>query len=210
MKRLVSLTAKKGRSNLFVAAFEDGETREYLADTLLKFHFTSGTEIDEQVLEEAEGFNQQLLAREAAWRLINHRPRTQLELIRALRKKKFPESLCRSIVDDFTKKNYVNDDRFAKTFATERKRKLEGPMKIRWELSSRGIERETAEREAELTHDDALASAVALLQKWNKRTKPEDQRKRAAAAARFLAGKGHTPDICWEAVRKVLREYDDA
>jgi len=78
-------------------------------------------------------------AREAALRLLTYRDRSCSELIHRLQMKGFTSKEIEQVIRELKDLNYLDDERFAFTFARQRKDSGYGPVRIRWELKEKGV-----------------------------------------------------------------------
>lgn len=208
--RVVRVSPKKRRPNIYVVEFDDGESLDVRVEIAQQFCLYTDAILDEEQLLRILRADEELRCRDAAWRLLNHRPRSSRELERGLRQRKFSQEIVRNIVSLFVDRGYVDDTAFAKLFAEERLRKKDGPRLIEQELKKRGLGAEEIQEARELLGgtEEQGEAARELLVKWNRRSKPEDQRKRRMAAAAFLARRGYDSDVVWATVRDVLGSED--
>jgi len=97
---------------------------------------------------------------DVAWKLLNHRDRTEAELVRAFLKARIEPELAEEVLGELRESGYVDDGRFA-----EDRRRLDawGTDRIERRLSELGVAREQiAAALGEGGHDE-LEAAVALL-----------------------------------------------
>lgn len=85
-------------------------------------------EIDESAAVEA-----------AAVRLLAMREHSRQEMRRKLVARFNEQVLIETVLDDLERRRYLSDERFAEAYVNERSRKGYGPLRIRAELSERGI-----------------------------------------------------------------------
>jgi len=100
--------------------------------------------------------------REAALRLLARREHSFSELKRKLKRKGWPASDVEAVVQDLADAGLQSDSRFAESYARSRAEKAYGPLRIRAELSERGIDRALVERALAELQIDWLAQAA----KW--------------------------------------------
>lgn len=209
--QIVSLKPKKKAPNTFVLEFEEAPPLPLHLEVVARFSLYQGAFVDSRVLEEAIALDEEVRCREAAWRLLSLRPRTCQELIRALRQRRFLRPTVEALVAELAGKGFLNDEQYARQFVEERTRKRHGPRLIEQELRQRGLPPQAAQEAVAEARDPERerGDARALLEKWNRRSKPEEPRKRAQAAAQFLARKGYESDLIWEVVRQVIRGTEE-
>lgn len=115
-----------------------------------------------------------------------------------LREEEVEEILSDLIVEDF-----VNEERFAKTFAGGKFRlKKWGKKKIKHELKKRKISPYCVEKAMEEIDDDIYRTTMTELiaKKWEKTSGRIPSRK--SAVVRYLMGKGYEPGLVWELINK--------
>lgn len=100
--------------------------------------------------------------REAALRLLARREHSFIELQRKLKRKGWPSTAVDAVVQDLADAGLQSDQRFAESYARSRAEKAYGPLRIRAELSERGIDRGLLERTLAELQTDWLAQAA----KW--------------------------------------------
>lgn len=81
-----------------------------------------------------------------AVRLLGSREHTRRELGRKLNARHAGSDLVESVLDDLEQRGLLSDERFAENYVDQRSRKGYGPLRIRAELSERGVEQEIAAR----------------------------------------------------------------
>ena len=211
-RRTSRIERRKGSLPLFRIHFEGhDDVAELHQEVALRNHLVQGRDLDEQEWSRIVTEDQTQRCHEAAWRLLNHRPRAAGELKQSLRQRKFPSAIAEQVVTSLIEKGFLNDERFAQQLVTERKRRLDGPRRIKQELKKRGLSEEIMAEVAEDlgSREEQLESASELLLKWNKRSKPTDLSKRRQSAAAFLARRGYGGEVVWQAVKDVISAPQD-
>ncbi len=138
-------------------------------------------------------------AQHAAIRLLASREHSRLELIRKLIKRGWSSDQSESVVDDLVAQGLQSDQRFAESFVRSRAQKAHGPVRIRAELSERGLERSEIERALQAESLDWLAIAS----RWYERrygSDPVTDHKERGRRQQALARRGFTSDIVRELV----------
>ncbi len=140
-------------------------------------------------------------ALDAGYRHLGKRDRTEAEVRRHLAAKDFDETSIDGAVEALIRQGYLDDARYAKTFAEDR-RALDdwGPERIERRLLALGIAPELV-GSAVSDRDAAgeLEAAVALLHR-RFREIPATDRERERALG-MLARKGYALDLAYDAVR---------
>ena len=140
-------------------------------------------------------------ALDAGYRHLGKRDRTEAEVRRHLAAKDFDEPSIDGAVEALIRQGYLDDARYAKTFAEDR-RALDdwGPERIERRLLALGIAPElvgSAVRDRDAAGE--LEAAVALLHR-RFREIPATDRERERALG-MLARKGYALDLAYDAVR---------
>jgi len=209
MPRVVSLKANK-RTRAVTITFDEGPALELHHDTAAEFSLHEGDELDETRLQEIVRRDGAVRCRAAAWRLLSIRPRSRRELETALRQRRFLRTDIEAVLTDLGERQFVDDSEFARQFVENRVRRRQGGRLIAQELRHKGVADADARPHLEGARDSDRDRETMreLLTRWNRRSKPEDPRKRAAAAAAFLARRGFDSQLVWEAVRAFFRQAE--
>lgn len=143
-------------------------------------------------------------AKNAAYRYLTYRPRSQGEVEKKLREKEFDPTVIRTVLADLTRLGYINDMQFAAQWASARVRlRGLGRRRIAQELRNKGISRAIIQDALSGVFEDSSEADIAR-READKRLKnlgrfgPEVRRRRLAG---FLERKGFSADI----IRTILR-----
>lgn len=133
---------KKGRFSLFI----DGEFKLSVDDvTLTEKHISVGKTLTEQELEEIISASDLRRAKEKAFSLLNYRDHSKKELFDKI-KRTSSEEAAEAALDRMEELGYINDQSYAVRLASDLFNiKLYGPVKVKYELSRRGINNEYIE-----------------------------------------------------------------
>jgi len=129
----------------------------------------------------------------AAVRLLARREHSRLELKRKLSQRRFDATLIDAVIDKLESERLQSDERFAESFVRTRAERGQGPLRIRAELSQRGVEDAEAEAALEGCECDWAASAVVIRRQRFGAELPETYEERARQA-RFLQQRGFAMD----------------
>lgn len=111
-------------------------------------------------------------ARDAALRLLTHRPRSEAE-VRTRLAQRFPDQVVERALESLREQSFINDVEFAKLWTESRdNHNPRSAATIRRELVSKGVEQATAER-AVADVDDA-ESAYRVASKFSRRLAESD------------------------------------
>ncbi len=206
--RIVSIRQKSSRSARLVLAFDpERASLELAPDVVAEARLAPGDQIDEERISELIARDTLIRCRERAWALLARKPRSRTELRRALLQRKFPAKTIDATLDRIEELGHLDDANFARQFVDQHAMTgKSGPRLVREQLAAKGVAREVVEKAVAPLNDreHQEANARTLLEKWNRRSKPEDLRKRQQAAAGWLMRRGFDPDIVWELVREVV------
>lgn len=197
------ITAVEPRRRGLSALYIDGEYAVQLdTQTLVEHRVGAGTELDDEALRELIDSSSERRAREKALRLLSYREHSRKELKEKIGRSCDPAAAERA-VERMTELGLVDDLRFARQYA--HKLLLEKKMTRRaalFELSRKGVDRETAEAVLEEFDVDCRANIRSLIDKKYPRIQDETIKRRAVAALQRLG-------YSWEDIRSVLREYEE-
>ncbi|MBV2131569.1 recombination regulator RecX [Pseudomonas sp. MAP12] len=141
--------------------------------------------------------------RRAAMDLLARREHSRAELTRKLRQRGAAVELIDSALERLSEEGLLSDERFLESFIRSRAQAGYGPLRIRDELSQRGLPRAIVER---ALADSPIEWAANLRELWRRRfaALPVDARERAKQG-RFLLYRG----FAHEAVSRLLRGGDE-
>ncbi|EWH01349.1 regulatory protein RecX [Halomonas sp. BC04] len=148
--------------------------------------------------------------REDAIRLLARREYSRAELVERLAAKGHDAAAIGDCLDALAEQGLQSDSRFAESFLRSRVARGQGPLKIRGELSRRGIDRATLEAAfAEAEEVDWFALACdSLARRFDG---PGDSPRERARRERFLASRGfdfehlrHALDHAWNSTQDSL------
>ena len=190
---------RKGLSALFI----DGEFAMNLdTQALLENRFDVGREIDDEDLKEIIELSNERRAKEKALWLISYRSHSKKELTDKIRRTCDNDS-AEKAVERMEELGLVNDEEFARQYA--RKLLIQKKMTKRtalFELSRKGIDKETAEAVLDEIDVDYRENIREIIEKKYKNIQDEKIKRRAVAALQRL-GYG------WDDIKAVLYEYEE-
>lgn len=125
----------------------------------------------------------------AAVRLLAMREHSRQEIRRKLAARFNEQGLIEEVLDDLERRRYLSDERFAEAYVNERSRKGYGPLRIRAELSERGI---AAGLSARWLDDGAFDWAEVLTEAATRKfgAEPAADLRSLAKRGRFLEQRG--------------------
>lgn len=191
---------KKGLSAVYI----DGEYAMRLDSfTLAKAGIKIGAEIDDDALCELISESNLSRAKEKALYLLEYRSRSRKELVEKLRPL-YGSEAAETAAEKMVQLGLVDDESFARNFAEELfQRKKYAPKRVAYELSKKGIDRETADEVIEELAPDLEEQLRELLEtKFRNRLSDANSRRKTANA---LAALGYS----YYDINSVLSEYED-
>lgn len=142
-------------------------------------------------------------ATEAAVRLVAHRSRSEFELRGRLARKGYSPESVNAAIGKMREWKYVDDQEFARQWVASREsHRPRSSRLMKRELTSKGVDTDTAERIVDEAHIDDYAIALDLARRWLPRVEKQDMVTRRRRLAGYLQRRG----FGWEVVRKVLDE----
>ena len=197
------ITAIEPRRKAMSALFIDGEFVMNLdTRTLIENRFDVGREIGDEDLKEIIELSNERRAKEKALWLISYRDHSKKELKDKIMRTCDEES-AEKAVERMEDLGLVNDENFARQYA--RKLLYQKKMTKRtavFELSRKGIDKETAEMILEEFDIDYRENIREIIEKKYRNIQDEKIKRRAAAALQRL-GYG------WDDIKAVLYEYEE-
>lgn len=137
----------------------------------------------------------------AALRLLADREHSRQELRRKLKARATQPGQLEQLLDTLAEKGAQSDRRYTQEFIASRRRRGFGPVRIRMELTERGVSKALVDDC--LDPDDALWDQILLETEKSKfGGKPPDGFSEWAKRARFLEYRGFAPAH----IRRLLRE----
>ena len=197
------ITAIEPRRKAMSALYLDGEFVMNLdTQTLIENRFYVGREIDDEDLKEIIELSNERRAKEKALWLISYRSHSKKELTDKIRRTCDNDS-AEKAVERMEELGLVNDEEFARQYA--RKLLIQKKMTKRtalFELSRKGIDKETAEAVLDEIDVDYRENIREIIEKKYKNIQDEKIKRRAVAALQRL-GYG------WDDIKAVLYEYEE-
>ena len=141
-------------------------------------------------------------ARDIAWRALGRRDRTTEELRRTLADKRVEPELIEVVLREVTEQGYVDDERYARLFAEDRRRlDAWGSERIERRLTALGVAAEHIQAALGVrTPEDELEAAMEQL----RRRAPEPARtpQERDRQLRLLLRRGYAAELAYAAVRR--------
>ncbi len=193
------ITAIEPRRKGLSALYLDGELAVNLdTETLLKFGFKPGRELDDEQLHELIAASETRRAGEKALYLLEHRSHSQKELADKISRVTSREA-AEAAAAHMAELGLVNDEEYARSLAAELLgRKGYSAARTRQELLQKGIDRELIEQIVEEAAPDPVEKLLELIQrKYIRLLDDEKGRRRTVAALQRLGYR-------WDDIRTAL------
>ncbi|MFB6249997.1 MAG: RecX family transcriptional regulator [Salinibacter sp.] len=178
-------------------------------DLVVKHGLHVGATLTPEERRTIEQDEQYVQAKQRALDYLAHKPRTEEEVRRKLRRQDAPESVVEDVVARLRELGYLDDEAYASDYVRNRfASKKYGPVRIQRELVERGVDRHVAERAvAELFEDeDPVAAAREHAEKrWARLADEDDPRRRRQKLYRYLRRRGFTSDTIYPLLDELER-----
>ena len=140
-----------------------------------------------------------------AYRLLKFRPRSEVELIRRLKKQRVTDAVIKKLISYLKEKGLIDDNEFAKRWVESRLRIPLGFRRLRAELSEKGINEKIISQvisEAKADYkEDQLVYKLAR-QKLSKLKNIEPYKAKRRLYAYFIRH-GFSPDVVMETINQL-------
>ncbi len=134
-----------------------------------------------------------LAARRKAMDLLARREQSKDELFRKLQKAGFDENVALDVIEELGREGLQSDRRFVEAFVQSRIRQGKGPMRIRADLSQRGVRDPVIHAVLNEVDEDWLVLAIDVRRKKFGDGQPRDLKDKARQM-RFLQYRGFESD----------------
>lgn len=179
-----------------VSVFIDGKYEFSLSlDQLLQQKLKQGDELDKADVKRLKKVSAdgKLRMRSVEW-LLN-RPHSEREFRDYLYRKKAEPELIESFVKEFSKRGYLDDQKFGKWFIELQKRRAKSNRAIRSELFKKGLSRELVDELLEGESDDESERLKKLIEKKRKAARYRNDPLRLA---KYLTSQGFSYSLVKE------------
>jgi len=179
-----------------------------LEDTLVHFGMSAGSDFNDEELNEIRRYDQVMLCREEAFKLLKHHSYFGAELKRKLDSKKFAEADIIQVMDYLYNNKFLNDADYLKRYIIDEIRlKRSGPLLIKKKLYEKGVSGQQSDELLRKLYPANLAeqNARQIIAKKKRSIKNEDSRKLRQKLAAYLLQRGYG----WEIINDVLRSYEE-
>lgn len=194
-----------------ISVFLDGDFAFGLhQDIVVKHRLQVGDELTPEERQEIERDEQYVQAKQRALDYLAHKPRTEEEVRRTLRREDLPGAVIEDVVARLYELSYLDDEAYAQDYARNRfSSKKYGPDRIERELVKRGIDRHIAEETVAEFFADRDLTAVARQhaeKQWARLTDEDDPRRRKQKLYRYLRRRGFSSDTIYPLLDELDRD----
>lgn len=145
-------------------------------------------------------------AEQRIFRYCAYQERSHLEVRNKLRSFGISESMINEVVYRLIQENFLNEERFARTFAGGRFRmKHWGRNKIALELERKGLtEKCVSIGLSEINQAEYHATLMRLLREKDESLTEPDIYARRSKLSKYVIQKGYEPDLVWDTIRQLF------
>ena len=192
-----------------VSVYLDGEFAFGIhEDLVVKHSLQVGATLTPEGVRELERDEQYVDAKQAALDYLAYKPRTEEEVRRKLRQEDVPSPVIEDVIARLYELKYLDDEAYAHDYAHNRfSSKKYGPVRIRRELTERGVDRRLADAAVDelFAEVDVTAAAWTHAEKrWPRLAGEDDPRRRRQKMYRYLRRRGFTSNT----IRPILDELE--
>ena len=192
-----------------VSVYLDGEFAFGIhEDLVVKHSLQVGVTLTPEGVRELERDEQYVDAKQAALDYLAYKPRTEEEVRRKLRQEDVPSPVIEDVIARLYELEYLDDEAYAHDYAHNRfSSKKYGPVRIRRELTERGVDRRLADAAVDelFAEVDVTAAAWTHAEKrWPRLAGEDDPRRRRQKMYRYLRRRGFTSNT----IRPILDELE--
>jgi regulatory protein len=193
-----------------VSVFLDGEFAFGVhEDVAAKHGLREGRTLSPDERRRVEQDEAYVEAKHRALEYLAHKPRTEEEVRRKLRRQEVGRSIIDDVVARLYELDYLDDESYARDYVRNRfASKKYGPVRIRRELVERGVDRALAGQAVDdfFADEDPMAAAREHAEKrWPRLSDEEDVRRRKQKLYRYLRRRGFTSDTIYPILDELER-----
>lgn len=201
--KITALTLQK-RNRQRVNVFLDGEYAFGLARIVAAW-LEVGQELSDEKIAQLRAQDEQETAYQRALKLVQHRPRSESEIRRLLRRKAVPDERVTEVVERLRQNGLIDDAAFAQAWVENRAEfRPRSRRALAYELSRRGIDEQTIEQSLREIDDEAMAYQAA--QRPARRYKDLEWNDFRQKMYRYLAQRGFNYQASAQAIARAWQE----
>lgn len=204
--KIVGVSKAKKKGNCFVN-FSNGEWILVNTDLILKYNLQKDKVINQDIIKQIENDQNLIDAKQRSLNYATYKPRTEKQVRDKLKELKFEAELIDVCINFLYEFNYLDDARFALTFAKDYKLlKPASDEKIKQELLKRGISKPLAEKVVKdlFTEDDLLIQIEKACDKKLRMLRNKPKEKMKSSLISFLQRQGFE----WELIKQAIIKYE--
>jgi regulatory protein len=195
------------RRGEYLVTFSDGTELRILKEHLAASAIEEGASLARDRIRELDSLYRYTRARQAAFRLLKVRPRTEHELSRRLMMLRTDRQVIDRVMADLKAEGRVDDRIFARLWIKEKLQRGDcGRLRIRRDLEAKGIDKVLAAEELKAamseTDEQELAGRLAL--KKMARLRGASGKDHGRKVYAYLLRRGFTSGAAGEATRRAL------
>lgn len=192
---ITSIRTQKNNKERYSLFVDDDFLIGVSEQTFLEFKLRKGMEITPALLRKIQRREGRFKVKSYFMKLLGRRDHARKELFTKAIRKDYPEEVINNVLDELQEKEYIDESRFAKKFASDKgKISKWGPAKIKSHLYKKGISKSVAEKSIEkaFEDEDLKETFLSLVLKRKRRfLREEDPYKRKKKVFNHLARKGY-------------------
>lgn len=197
-----------------VSVFLDGEFAFGVhEDVAAKHGLREGRSLSEEERRRVEQDEAYVEAKQRALNYLAHKPRTEEEVRRKLRRQEVGQTIIDDVVARLYELEYLDDEAYARDYVRNRfASKQYGPVRLRRELVERGIDRAIAGPAVDdffVDQDPKAAARTHAEKRWPRLADEDDPRRRKQKLYRYLRRRGFTSDTIYPILDELERRGPD-
>lgn len=140
--------------------------------------------------------------------LLKFRPRSEKEITRRLKEKKFDEQAIKETIGFLKERGFIDDQSFARAWIESRVRKPLGLIRLRQELMIKGVDKKIIDAEIEAAEEDYIEPEIVkkIARERFKKLKGVQAQKARNRLYAYLLRRGYSSEIVIDALNKL--NYD--
>lgn len=144
-------------------------------------------------------------ARNYAFLLLKFRTRSEKEITRRLKEKKFDEQAIKETIEFLKERKFIDDRAFAKAWIESRVKKPLGLRRLRQELMMKGIDKKIIDAELEAAKEDYNEPEIVkkIARERFKKLKGVQAQKAKPRLYAYLLRRGYSSEIVIDALNKL-------
>lgn len=207
--RITAIKPQKKLKDRFSLYQDDHFITGVSVDTLMKFDLKKGVEITPLLFDKIRAEEEKSSIKNYLIQLLARRDHSRHELNSKAVQKGYRPEYVTLILNDLEQNGYINNSEFARKFASDKfSLKKWGPVKIRFELIKKGIDKQIIDRVLLKETEDLELNKICvdlILKRKRHFLRENDSYKRKQKIASYLQGRGFSFDT----INRVLPDIID-